>query len=78
MKKKIILVVAVLAILITLICIPKTTYQKWFGKTPNDNPVDTNKEYQTIFVVDEKNKLAEAYANLIAMFDAVKDSSSSS
>ena len=57
MKKKIILVVAVLAILITLICIPKTTYQKWFGKTPNDNPVDTNKEYQTIFVVDEKNKL---------------------
>lgn len=28
--------------------------------------------------VDEKNKLAEAYANLIAMFDAVKDSSSSS
>lgn len=27
--------------------------------------------------VDEKNKLAEAYANLIAMFDAVKDSSSS-
>ena len=49
--------VAVLAILITLICIPKTTYQKWFGKTPNDNPVDTNKEYQTIFVVDEKNKL---------------------
>ena len=35
----------------------KTTYQKWFGKTPNDNPVDTNKEYQTIFVVDEKNKL---------------------
>ena len=57
MKKKIILVVAVLAILITLICIPKTTYQKWFGKTPNDNPVDTNKEYQTMFVVDEKNKL---------------------
>jgi hypothetical protein len=57
MKKKIILVVAVLAILITLICIPKTTYQKWFGKTPNDNPIDTNKEYQTIFVVDEKNKL---------------------
>lgn len=57
MKKKIILVVAVLAILITLICIPKTTYQKWFGKTPNDNPVDTNKEYQTIFVVNEKNKL---------------------
>ena len=57
MKKKIILVVAVLAILITLICIPKTTYQKWFGKTPNDNPLDTNKEYQTIFVVDEKNKL---------------------
>lgn len=57
MKKKIILVVSVLAILITLICIPKTTYQKWFGKTPNDNPVDTNKEYQTIFVVDEKNKL---------------------
>ena len=57
MKKKIILVVAVLAILITLICIPKTTYQKWFGKTPNDNPVDTNKEYQTIFEVDEKNKL---------------------
>ena len=57
MKKKIILVVAVLAILITLICIPKTTYQNWFGKTPNDNPVDTNKEYQTIFVVDEKNKL---------------------
>ena len=57
MKKKIILVVAVLAILITLICIPKTTYQKWFGKTPNDNPVDTNKEYQTIFVVDEKNKV---------------------
>ena len=57
MKKKIILVVAVLAILITLICIPKTTYQKWFGKTPNDNPVDTNKEYQTIFVVDKKNKL---------------------
>ena len=57
MKKKINVVVAVLAILITLICIPKTTYQKWFGKTPNDNPVDTNKEYQTIFVVDEKNKL---------------------
>ena len=27
--------------------------------------------------VDEKNKLAEAYANLIAMFDAVKDSPSS-
>ena len=52
MKKKIIL-----AILITLICITKTTYQKWFGKTPNDNPIDTNKEYQTIFVVDEKNKL---------------------
>ena len=57
MKKKIILVVAVLAILITLICIPKTTYQKWFGQTPDDNPIDTNKEYQTIFVVDEKNKL---------------------
>ena len=57
MKKKIILVVAVLAILITLICIPKTTYQKWLGRTPNDNPIDTNKEYQTIFVVDEKNKL---------------------
>ena len=73
MKKKIILVVAVLAILITLICIPKTTYQKWFGKTPNDNPIDTNKEYQTIFVVDEKNKLAEAYANLIAMFDEIEE-----
>ncbi len=59
MKKKIILIICVLAILITLICIPKTTYQKWFGKTPQDTtnlPTDS-KEYLTIFVVNEDNKL---------------------
>lgn len=36
---------------------PQNNLSKMVWKTPNDNPIDTNKEYQTIFVVDEKNKL---------------------
>ncbi len=56
MKKKLILIFVILFVLITLICIPKTTYQKWFGKEPSvvDN---TSSVYQTIFVVDADNKL---------------------
>ncbi len=57
MKKKIILIICVLAVLITLICIPKTTYQKWFGKTPVEQPEEYLGEYQTIFVVDNNNQL---------------------
>lgn len=60
MKKKIIIITLLLTIVITLICIPKTTYQKWFshGSKPNDdlqNPVSSI--YQTIFVVNDQQQL---------------------
>lgn len=56
MKKKIIIVMAILVILVTLICIPKTTYQKWFGK--NEQQItNSNKEYLTVYVCDDENQL---------------------
>lgn len=57
MKKKIIIVSAILVVLITLIAIPKSTYQKWFGKEPTSDLPTTSNEYQTVFVVGENNKL---------------------
>lgn len=57
MKKKIILVSVVLVVLITLISIPKSTYQKWFGKTGTEEPTTGETLYQTVFVVDSNNKL---------------------
>ena len=56
MKKKIIIGIFILIVLVTLIAIPKTTYQKWFGKTPSDVGKEKT-EYQRIFLVNEKNKL---------------------
>ncbi len=57
MKKKIIIVVAIFVILVTLICIPKTTYQKWFGKDNGINTEQLPKEYLTVFVANNKNEL---------------------
>lgn len=57
MKKKIILVSVILVVLITLVSIPKSTYQKWFGKVNIDEPTQGETLYQTVFVVDSNNKL---------------------
>lgn len=56
MKKKIIIGIFILIVLVTLIAIPKTTYQKWFGKSPSDVGKEKT-EYQRIFLVNGKNKL---------------------
>ena len=57
MKKKIIIIAAILIVLITLIAIPKETYQKWFGNETVDELPTTNSYYQTIYVVSENNQL---------------------
>lgn len=57
MKKKIFIIVGVLIVLLTIVSIPKSTYQKWFGKNPVDNSNKEETLYQTVFVVDTNNKL---------------------
>lgn len=57
MKKKLIIIVAILLVLITLIAIPKSTYQRIFGNEPDIDIPTTTGVYQTVFVVDKNNKL---------------------
>lgn len=57
MKKRIIIITSILVVLITLIAIPKSTYQKWFGKNPDVDLPTSSSKYQTIFVVNEENQL---------------------
>lgn len=57
MKKKVIIGLIVLALVIIAIAIPKSTYQRWFGKKDENNNIEQPTNYQRIFVVNEKNKL---------------------
>ncbi len=59
MKKKIIICIGVFlaVLLIVAFAIPKKTYQKWFGKLPVEGNINTNTEYQRIYVVNDSNKL---------------------
>lgn len=57
MKKKIILIVTILAVLITLICIPKATYQKIFGTDEDIQIENIEKDFITMFVVNDKQML---------------------
>ena len=57
MKKKIILIIAICALLVTLVCIPKSTYQKLFSNNNNENPENINKDYLKMYVVDDKNQI---------------------
>ena len=57
MKKKIILIVAVCVLLVTLICIPKSTYQKIFSKNEDETPITNNKEFIKMYVVNEENQI---------------------
>ncbi len=61
-KKKInikfLIVVGVLVLIVTLLAIPKSTYEKWFSNEPDTiDPITSPTTYQTIFVVDEESKL---------------------
>lgn len=57
MKKKIILVITILVVLVTLICIPKSTYQKWFGNDQIIEEQPSFNDFLTVYVVNEQNKL---------------------
>lgn len=57
MKKKIILVITILVVLVTLICIPKSTYQKWFGNNQIIEEQPSFNDFLTVYVVNEQNKL---------------------
>ena len=55
---KFLLVMLALVLIVTVLAIPKSTYEKWFSKE-NDpvNPDTSYDNYQTIFVVNEELKL---------------------
>ena len=57
MKKKIIIIIAVCVLLVTLICIPKSTYQKLFSKNVDETPLNENKEFIKMYVVNETNDI---------------------
>lgn len=52
MKKKVIIGLIVLALVIVAIAIPKSTYQRWFGKKDENNNIEQPTNYQRIFVVN--------------------------
>ena len=57
MKKKIIVSIAALVLIVTLICIPKNKYQEWFNKDVDDTPVNENKEFVKMYLVNESNDI---------------------
>lgn len=57
MKKKIIIIIAVCVLLVTLICVPKSTYQKLFSKNVDETPLNNNKEFIKMYVVNESNDI---------------------
>ena len=64
MKKKIILIIAICVVLVTLVCIPKSTYQKLFSPNVDETPVNDNKEYLKMYVVNEENKIVGVNVHL--------------
>lgn len=57
MKKKIILFITIGVLLVTLICIPKSTYQKLFSENPVEEPIEETREFLRVYVVDDNNKI---------------------
>lgn len=55
MKKKIIISSILIALVIVAVAIPKEVYQKWFGKTSVEDPV--NKVYQQVYLKNNKGLL---------------------
>jgi hypothetical protein len=57
MKKKLIIIGIVLALIVTLLCIPRSTYEKWFGKKVDPVPEDNQSCNLELFVLNSKDQV---------------------